>query len=200
MMSLTERINLLNKSNSDSSNKENIEDFSMSRPIDTSRRNSLIQTLRYQFEHHDEEKSKTQRISITRQYSREKKLVKLRLAENKKGQFGESEQICKDSLKFVYKGETLSSNLLPNLSVESGSQVRVAEERINGHVRASSIVVTPEMDSDFESNVRDAECDICERVEVETEFQNIYLQLCQQELLNVHEKFAGIFLSIAQGI
>lgn len=86
MMSLTERINLLNQSNLDN-NKENIEDFALSgrttaadifdgSPDQSSRRSLIIRQLKDQFEQQElERNAKSSRMSVARQYSIEKKLV-----------------------------------------------------------------------------------------------------------------------------
>lgn len=214
-MSLTERINLLNKSNSDSSNKENIEDFALSRSTDifdasldqSSRRNSSIRKLRHKFEQQQQEQEQqhrvtSQRISTTRQYSHEKKLVKTQIEAMAK-----EKEICVAPASVVPKisevkpavVEKIPANLL-RFFVGAASPEKPSEERKdcdkkrNNAKRVQSTVT--KVTCDFEDLFKSA--GLSEEDMSESAFSQIYLRLGAEDLSEVDEKFERLFKSICQ--
>lgn len=240
-MSLTERINLLNKSNSDSSNKENIEDFALSRSTDifdgslldqSSRRNSSIRKLKHQFEQQQQQQEQqnrvnSQRISMTRQYSHEKKLVKTQIeamAKQKEISTVASASVASVSVVVLAKPQPTTiespkiSEVKPTAAAEeipanlhrffvgASSQERRLEERKdcdkkrNNEKQVQSTVTRTTCD--FEDIFKDARKASDRGWEKDTSsgsaFSQIYLRLRAADLSDVDEKFERLFKLISQ--
>lgn len=228
MMSLTERISLLNKSNSDSSNKENIEDYAMNRSIDifdgslgdqSSKRNSSIRKLKHQFEQQlreqqqEKERSVTQRMSMARQYSYEKKLVKSQIeliakprevnipppvakAESQKAVDNNktTATAIPTKLQRFFVGSSRSSEQEKKLSNEEKRdcpQMIVMGKRVQSRATTSC---------DFESIYKGTERAFIghRRDSKDSTFNQIFSRLTAADLSNADEKFERLFRTISQ--
>lgn len=215
MMSLTERINLLNKSNSDSSNKENIEDYANghhNRSLDIfdgsleqsaggigGRKNSSIRKLKNQFEVQQPELGAerfakiTARVSVTRQYSEENKLVKTKIKS-----FCEQEQVEKKPEAVVKRNDSVKSVDKP---VIASNLLKLFTGNRSDEIEDCPMAKTPK-------NAKSADiCNDFERVynggwmdSVESSFNYIYSRLSRKDRLNVDERFEEIYKTVDLGM
>lgn len=216
MMSLVERINLLNRSNSDSSNKENIEDYAPNnRSVDifdgslelNGRRNSSIRKLKDQFEQQQpelEERVNPTRISLCRQYSREKKLVKTKI-----------EAITEQQEKNKAQPVVVVTEPVPAKVVDSkpasptkhlrffvgGATQEAAKDKDKENQRVERCNrVQSTTACDFESiykSTKEASSDYKDK-SVERDFQRIYSRLSAGDRSKVDERFEAILKFISQ--
>lgn len=209
MMSLVERINLLNQS---LDNKENIEDFGLSRtpeilegssPVQSVRRNLTIRRLKDQFEQQQqhqpdqEERAmpKVSRISLVRQYSKENKLVaqaKVKIAmiaeQNTAPTIADVQAKEKPIPKVVVQRQRTPS---PKLMRFFGPRT---EERVDSPSPTETNGSPLLYQIDFNTIVNGADK---QRAFVAVLFDRIYAQLSETDKRNVSEKFEILFMSIS---